>query len=96
MLHQNDISLDHLTIDTVERYQGGARDIIIISLCTNKVSQMDALVSLSEEGVDRKLNVALTRARKHLVILGNPHILNINSIYASLIEQYGIPYNHPQ
>ena len=61
---------DYLTIDTVERYQGGASDIILISLCTNNFSQLDSLVSLSQEGVDRRMNVALTRARKHLVIFG--------------------------
>ncbi|MEO1627910.1 MAG: AAA domain-containing protein, partial [Bacteroidota bacterium] len=57
-----------LTIDTVERYQGGARDIIILSLCTNSASQLRALISLSNEGIDRKLNVALTRAKRHLII----------------------------
>ena len=70
------IDVESLTIDTVERYQGGARDIILISLCTNNFAQLDALVSMSEEGVDRKLNVALTRARKHLVILGQSRIID--------------------
>ena len=80
------IDVESLTIDTVERYQGGARDIILISLCTNNFSQIDSLVSMSEEGVDRKLNVALTRARKHLVVLGNRELLMSNSIYADLIK----------
>ena len=76
-----------ITIDTVERYQGGARDIIIISLCTNKENQLNAISSFSKDGkVDRKLNVALTRARKHLVILGNPDILKTNEVYRALIE----------
>ncbi len=80
------IEVESLTIDTVERYQGGARDIILISLCTNNFAQIDALVSMSEEGVDRKLNVALTRARKHLVVLGNRELLMSNPIYANLIQ----------
>lgn len=79
-----------ITVDTVERYQGGARDIIIISLCTNQPAQLRALVSLSDEGVDRKLNVALTRARKHLVVIGNPDILNDNPVYRELIADCGI------
>ena len=87
-LQQRKIDTDSLTIDTVERYQGGARDVILISLCTNKESQLTSLVSLSDEGVDRKLNVALTRARKHLVLVGNPKILNQNSIYKTLIDEY--------
>lgn len=75
-----------LTIDTVERYQGGARDVILISLCTNTASQLDSLVSLSDEGVDRKLNVALTRAREHVVVLGNEELLSQNGTYRVFLE----------
>ncbi|MCB9284997.1 MAG: AAA family ATPase [Lewinellaceae bacterium] len=75
-----------LTIDTVERYQGGARDIILISLCTNSAGQIDRLVSLSEEGVDRKLNVALTRAREHVIVLGNPEWLERDGTYRELMR----------
>ena len=77
-----------ITIDTVERYQGGARDVIVISLCTNKLSQLDSLVSLSSEGVDRKLNVALTRAKEQIIILGNRAILSQNETYLKLIDSY--------
>ena len=85
-LEQQDVNISGITVDTVERYQGGARDIIIISLCANKASQLQALVSLSSDGVDRKLNVALTRARKHLVIIGNPVLLEGNETYRKLME----------
>lgn len=84
-LEQRGTDPDALTIDTVERYQGGARDIILISLCTNSIDQLTSLVSLSDEGVDRKLNVALTRAREHLVIVGNPELLRHNRIYEELM-----------
>jgi|APTNR8051073442_1049403.scaffolds.fasta_scaffold00134_13 DNA replication ATP-dependent helicase Dna2 len=76
---------DQITVDTVERYQGGARDIIIISLCTNTLHQLNILSSLSDEGIDRKLNVALTRAREQLIILGNPELLAHSAIYRELI-----------
>ena len=82
------VETNKITIDTVERYQGGARDIIIISLCTNKLSQLDSLVSLSSEGVDRKLNVALTRAKEQIIILGNREILSDNPTYLKLIDSY--------
>lgn len=81
-----------VTVDTVERYQGGARDIIIISFCVNKLSQLDSLVSLSLEGVDRKLNVALTRAKEQLILIGNQSLLETNNVYKSLIatcHQFG-------
>jgi len=86
VLEKQKAPLELLTIDTVERYQGGARDVIVISLCTNSLNQLAALSSLSEEGVDRKLNVALTRARNHVVILGNPELLERSDIYRALLR----------
>ena len=89
-LKEQNIADENITIDTVERYQGGARDIILLSLCITHKRQLSSLVSLSEEGVDRKLNVALTRAKQHLVVLGNADILNESVIYKEFIFRYGI------
>lgn len=75
-----------ITVDTVERYQGSARDIIIYSFCVNKKSQLEALVSSSDEGVDRKLNVALTRARQQIILLGSEKVLRQNPTYEILID----------
>jgi DNA replication ATP-dependent helicase Dna2 len=75
-----------ITIDTVERFQGGARDIIIFSACTNRQSQLESLVSLSQDGVDRKLNVAITRAKEQFILLGNKEILSKNDVYSTLIN----------
>ncbi len=79
-----------VTIDTVERYQGGARDVIVVSTCANSEWQLASLVSLSTEGVDRKLNVALTRAREHLIMLGNPDVLGKDERYRAFMELYGV------
>jgi DNA replication ATP-dependent helicase Dna2 len=79
---------DALTTDTVERYQGGARDIILVSCCVHTEYQLNSLVNISDEGVDRKLNVALTRARQHVVVLGNREILEKDPRYRAFIEAY--------
>jgi DNA replication ATP-dependent helicase Dna2 len=86
VLQRQGIDMSDITVDTVERFQGGARDIIIISLCINHKKQLETLISLSEEGVDRKLNVAITRAREQLVVVGNREILQQNRLYRELIE----------
>lgn len=88
-LSEAGIRPDDITIDTVERYQGGARDIILISCCVNTPYQLQAMVNLSPEGVDRKMNVALTRARQYLVMLGNPDVLRLDERYRLFIERYG-------
>ncbi|PPK84057.1 DNA replication ATP-dependent helicase Dna2 [Neolewinella xylanilytica] len=79
-------SPDDYTVDTVERYQGSAKRIVLMSLCTNDRRQVERLAQVSDEGVDRKLNVAMTRAREHLVLVGCPEILQESDVYAKLLE----------
>jgi superfamily I DNA and/or RNA helicase len=78
-----------ITIDTVERYQGSQRDIIILSLCLNSVHQLKTMSSLMEEEgsvIDRKLNVALTRARQQIIITGNPLFMEQDAVYSDFLE----------
>ena len=82
-------ALEKITVDTVERYQGSERDVIVYSVCSNTYDQIDNLSTLilsDGQLIDRKLNVALTRARKQLFITGNTEILTSNLIYYKLIE----------
>ncbi|MCB9332288.1 MAG: DUF559 domain-containing protein [Lewinellaceae bacterium] len=79
---------DAQTIDTVERYQGGAREVILISCCVHAGSQLAKLVNLSNEGIDRKLNVALTRAREQVIVIGNPDVLQEDERYQAFIDLY--------
>lgn len=80
---------EDITIDTVERFQGSQRDIIIYSTTISQLHQLENLSVLSQTDgytVDRKLNVAITRARKQLFILGNKELLQQQEIYFRLIQ----------
>lgn len=79
---------DTVTIDTVECYQGSQRDYILYSTTISEPYQVNIISNLQEiDGnmVDRKLNVALTRARKQIFICGNPNILKYSPLYSELI-----------
>lgn len=79
----------NLVIDTVERYQGSQRDIIIYGTTITQRYELDILsnVTSTPSGiVDRKLNVAITRARKQFFILGYEKLLRLNSLYSQLID----------
>ncbi len=82
--------LEKISIDTVERYQGSQRDVIIYSFTIQNIWQLDFLAgnSFVENGaiIDRKLNVAITRARKQMIMTGNPEILRNNPIFSQLMD----------
>ena len=82
--------LEKISIDTVERYQGSQRDVIIYSFTIQNIWQLDFLAgnSFVEDGaiIDRKLNVAITRARKQMIMTGYAEILRNNQIFSQLMD----------
>lgn len=74
--------LRHLiTVHTVDGFQGQERDVIFISLVrANDEGQIGFLNDL------RRMNVAITRARMKLVILGDASTLSNHSFYKRLLQ----------
>ncbi len=80
---------DLVTVDTVERFQGSQREIIIISFAINNLYELKNMQSMLEIGdikIDRKLNVALTRAKEQLILLGVAGVLYYSPIFKDLLE----------
>lgn len=80
-------------VDTVERFQGAEKDVIILSLAVANPRQLRYIQSFPSEPfvegrklIDRKLNVAITRAREHFVVLGPPEVLSRSPQYRELLE----------
>ena len=89
----------NISIDTVERYQGSQRDVIIYSFTVSHRYQLDFLTAntffeeVGKEGssqrlIDRKLNVAMTRARCQLLMTGQARILRHNPLFREIIDLY--------
>ena len=66
---------DGATIDTVDRFQGGERAAIILSLVAATPPPPDSPLA-TFLGDARRLNVALTRARHKMIVLGHQAALN--------------------
>ena len=70
-----------ITVNTVDGFQGQERDVIFISLVrANENGQIGFLNDL------RRMNVAITRARMKLVILGDATTMSKHAFYRKLIE----------
>ncbi|MBP5214488.1 MAG: DNA helicase, partial [Bacteroidales bacterium] len=79
-----------ITIDTVERFQGSQRDIVIYGFTVSKEYQLEFLTNNriveNDAILDRKLNVAMTRAREILILLGDLALLSHDPLFRTLIE----------
>jgi superfamily I DNA and/or RNA helicase len=73
----------HITVGTVDGFQGQERDVIVISLVRdNADGQIGFLRDL------RRMNVAITRARMKLIVVGNAETLSRHRFYRELAEHF--------
>ena len=68
-----------LSVDTVDRFQGGEREVIILSL-----ARSDGVTSFLAD--KKRLNVSLSRARSKLILLGHAASLSEHPLFQSLLE----------
>ena len=71
----------HITVGTVDGFQGQERDVIVISLVRDNA---DGNIGFLRDL--RRMNVAMTRARMKLIIVGNAHTLSRHRFYRELTE----------
>jgi len=73
-----------LSVDTVDRFQGGERPVIIISLATTTTPAAES--QLRDHLTDsHRLNVALTRAQRKLIVVGSSPALEALPIFQRLL-----------
>ncbi len=77
------LAIDQLEIDTVDGFQGREKEAIVISLVrSNDSGEIGFLADL------RRMNVAMTRARRKLIVIGDSATLSVDPFYARLIEYF--------
>ena len=67
-------------VDTIDRFQGDERDVIIFSMCLSESIKSDLIRD------KRKINVALSRAKKKLIVVGNWDLADKYLVFNSLFE----------
>lgn len=69
-----------ITISTVDAFQGGERELMILSSVRSNTKS----VGFSDD--PRRMNVAITRARRHLIIFGHRQTLVNSKLWSSIIN----------
>jgi len=72
-----------IEVASVDAFQGREKDFILVS-CVRS-SETQGIGFLSDP---RRLNVALTRARLGIILLGNPRVLSKNPLWAALLLHF--------
>ena len=69
-----------VTVDTVDRFQGSSKEVIIVSFVAT--GSLDGPIFEDY----RRINVALTRAKKALVLIGDAGALSTDETYGRMVE----------
>ncbi len=73
----------HIVVKTIDGFQGQEKDVIILSMVRSNFNQ--TIGFLADE---RRLNVALTRAKKQIIVVGDSATLCIHPFFAKLFDYY--------
>lgn len=82
------MDIEGIKVGSVEQFQGQEREVIIVSTVrsTVKHNEFDKTFCLGFLSNPRRFNVAITRARSLLIIVGNPHIVSKDPYWDKLLR----------
>ncbi|MEN4096896.1 MAG: AAA domain-containing protein [Methanobacteriaceae archaeon] len=75
-------------VDTVYRFQGKEKDVIIMSFCNSKLGKLGSFIKKFIEQ-PTQVNVAITRAKKKFIMVGNSKTLKQSELLSNVIEMIG-------
>ena len=75
-------------VGSVEEFQGQERSVIILSTVRSTTDYVaeDVKCALGFVAAPRRLNVAITRARALLIIIGNPYLLSEDPYWRTVLK----------
>jgi hypothetical protein len=84
--------LPEVTADTVDRFQGSEKEVILFSVAVGKSQPLDGATSIMEErlDVDRKLLVALSRAKEQVIVLGHQQSIARNVAWMRSLSYFQV------
>jgi DNA replication ATP-dependent helicase Dna2 len=71
---------DDVAVDTVDRFQGSSKEVIVVSFVATETLDSPIFEDY------RRVNVALTRAKKSLVLVGDEDALRTDDLYGRMVE----------
>lgn len=74
---------DQLEIDTVDGFQGREKEAVV--MCTVRSNSKGEVGFLSDA---RRMNVALTRARRKLIVIGDSGTLGADEFFTTLLQWF--------
>lgn len=88
----NEAGLPEVTADTVDRFQGSEKEVILFSVAVGNSQTLNGATSIMEErlDVDRKLLVALSRAKEQVVVLAHRPSIQLNAAWMRSLSYFQI------
>jgi superfamily I DNA and/or RNA helicase len=78
-----DASISDVEVNTVDGFQGREKEVIVISTVrSNDTRQVGFLAD------KRRMNVAVTRARRQCILIGNSETLQADAFLRGLVEHF--------
>ncbi|CAI6314581.1 unnamed protein product [Periconia digitata] len=99
LLRSSAYNLRDVNVGPVEAFQGLEKEVVILCTTRSRAAFLDSDIKrgLGVVGFPRKMNVAITRAKEALFVLGHPGVLGTDEVWRQWMgfcARNGLVYNH--